>query len=322
MEEDQNRAVSAKNRIRKVGFYVCLFLAGFLLAAFAREGIDAMKKTANLAAQTAGEAWAPNSAVKTIARVPLKNGTPAPKVAVAKKNTKVPAFLPAVPAPAPQKEINYPTTAEIKEATSSSGQIAEIVAASDATSAAGNSTPPAPQAPPNNNNIAPAESPTTAPVPAPGGSHLVIAEIQISGTGGTENDFIKFGNPTSANLDISGWKIRKRTKTGTESSIRVIPEGTSVAAGATILWANSKNNFAANMGAQIISSATISKDNSVAVFDSAGNLVDAVSWGGGAGQFTEGQPYPLSPDDGQILKRKIKNGTWQDTGNNSADFLI
>ena len=54
--------------------------------------------------------------------------------------------------------------------------------------------------------------------------HLLIVEVQIAGEK-ANNDFIKIYNPTDSDLDISGYKLRKRSSTGGESSIRVFPEG-------------------------------------------------------------------------------------------------
>jgi hypothetical protein len=64
VEEDIQRKAGGKSLVKKIGFYAILFLTGFLLSAFAREGLDAIKKTANLAAITAGEAWSPSSGQK------------------------------------------------------------------------------------------------------------------------------------------------------------------------------------------------------------------------------------------------------------------
>jgi hypothetical protein len=324
VEEDLNRAVPAKNKIKRIGFYAGLFLGGFLLAAFAGEGIDAFKKTANLAGQTAAEAWSPSAGQKVIAKIPLGNGTNQAKGSGGAKKSKLSTSSgttgggqvksgTGAPTPANISDKNIPTTATNSAVTAQSSASAQISASSSEQIPAS----PSPTAPvPSPQTLSPAQ---TAPVPVSG--HLVIAEVQISGTDGDNaKDFIRIANPNSQAIDISGWKLRKRTRTGTESSVRLIPDGTSIPPGGTILWAN--NKIASQIGAQIFSSANISANNSVAIFDGNGNIIDAVAWGSGSGQFAEGSPYSANPGDGQILKRKIQNGTWQDTNNNAADFSV
>ncbi|MEK7508902.1 MAG: lamin tail domain-containing protein, partial [Patescibacteria group bacterium] len=68
-------------------------------------------------------------------------------------------------------------------------------------------------------------SPPT-PVLSAAAGHVVISQVQITGgSGQTTRDFIELYNPTETTLDLSGWKLRKKTKTGTESSVRVFESG-------------------------------------------------------------------------------------------------
>ena len=50
--------------------------------------------------------------------------------------------------------------------------------------------------------------------------HLVISQVQTTGgPGKTTNDFLEIYNPTTRDVDIKDWKLTKKTKTGTESSL-------------------------------------------------------------------------------------------------------
>ncbi len=181
-------------------------------------------------------------------------------------------------------------------------------------------------------NSAPLANPTStsdssstlpAPVspPAAGINHLLIAEVQTVGNSGVTNeDYIKIFNPTSAGADISGWKLRKRTKTGTEDSVRVFPAGAAIASAGYFTWANSANGFAASVNANESSTQTLASDNSIALLDASGAVIDAVAWGATQNAFIEGSVFGTNPAAGQILKRKIASGAMQDTDNNSADF--
>ncbi|MEK7506826.1 MAG: lamin tail domain-containing protein [Patescibacteria group bacterium] len=155
--------------------------------------------------------------------------------------------------------------------------------------------------------------------------HIIVSQIQISGgTGKTDNDFIELYNPASQPIDISGWKLRKRAQTGTETSIRVLGEGKIIPAFGFFLWANSKDSFAQNLNADESSTATLAANNSIAFFDKESNLIDALAWGSGhVNPFSEGEAAP-GPEGGGSLERKPGDGQgngW-DTDNNAGDFIL
>lgn len=152
-------------------------------------------------------------------------------------------------------------------------------------------------------------------------NHLVIAEIQIAGASST-NDFIKIFNPTASAVDMSGWKLRKKSKSGADYSLRVFPGDSAIAAGGYFMWANSENGFGDSIGANVISTETLAADNSAALFDASGTIVDQVAWGEGANQYVETTAYPANPEAGQVLKRKSVDGVMVDTENNANDFTI
>lgn len=161
------------------------------------------------------------------------------------------------------------------------------------------------------------------PSPPPAGAgHPVIAEIQITGgTGKADSDFIKIANPAGQSVDIAGWKLRKRTQSGTESSARVFPDGSTIAANGTFLWANSADGFSASVSANVSSTQTLTDNSSIALFDTSGTVVDALAWGSGhVNPFVEGSAFPDNPGASQVLRRKVVNGIIQDTKNNADDF--
>jgi hypothetical protein len=165
-------------------------------------------------------------------------------------------------------------------------------------------------------------TPTTTSTPEI--NHLVIAYVQITGgVGATDEDILKIHNPTSEEIDISGWKLRKRTKSGTESSIRVLVEGSVIPSGGHFTWANSSNGFSSTVNANASSTQTLSSDNSAALFTSDDILVDAIAWGSEhASPFIEGSAYPDNPEAGEALIRKAANGFIEDTNDNSNDFFL
>lgn len=154
--------------------------------------------------------------------------------------------------------------------------------------------------------------------------HLVISRVQITGgAGNTENDFIEIMNPTSSTIDISDWKLRKKTQSGTESSIKVFAEGSSITSLGFFVWANSRNGFSEVISAQTSSTQTIADNSSIGLFDSMGNLVDALAWGSDhMNPFVEGISFLENPGAGQVLKRKYLDGVIIDTNDNASDFIL
>lgn len=165
-------------------------------------------------------------------------------------------------------------------------------------------------------------------VPSGGGSfspsaqYLLIAEVQIAGAS-TTHDFIKVYNSGDSSVDASGWKLRKKTSSGTEYSVRVFPAGSVIQPHGYFIWANSSNAFDVAVGADISSTQTIAADNSIALLDSSDTIADALAWGlGHTSPYIEGTAYSSNPDANKILSRKFSGGAMQDTDNNSADFEI
>lgn len=150
-------------------------------------------------------------------------------------------------------------------------------------------------------------------------SHIVIVAVQIAGAS-SSNDFVKLFNPAASAIDLSGWKLHKKSSTGVDYSLRDFPKGTIIAPGTYFTWANSLNGFAASINADASSTETLSADNSIAIMDPNGVIVDAVAWGTGVGQYGMGPPYPIDPGPNQVLARKSSNGLFVDAGDNAEDF--
>jgi len=152
-------------------------------------------------------------------------------------------------------------------------------------------------------------------------SSSLIVEIQIAGEK-ADNDFIKIYNPGNNAIDISSYKLRKRTSTGSEASVRVFPSGSQIQAKGYFLWANSKEDFHLAIGADVWSAATLAKNNSIALFNTEGVILDSLTWGEGQNPFVKEAPFLENPGPNQRLKRKNINGDYQSTGNNSQDFYL
>jgi hypothetical protein len=150
----------------------------------------------------------------------------------------------------------------------------------------------------------------------------IISQIQIGSADSTKHDFIKLFNPTGNPFDLKGYRLVKRTKTGTsDSSLKSFNTSLIIPAQGYLTWANSADGFADSIGADCATATDISKDNAIALrlgAQDSGQIIDAVAWGEANNGLGEGANVATNPAPGQILVRRNN----QDNDNNSQDFDI
>lgn len=133
--------------------------------------------------------------------------------------------------------------------------------------------------------------------------HILVSEIQITGgSGKSDNDFIELWNPTINDINVSDWQLKKKIKSGSVSSIvkfnnLVIPSY------GFLLWANSKDDFAKSIGADASTTAVLSDDYAIYLYDNVDALIDSVAWGENQ---AEGVPIPEILSANQSYERQ----TW------------
>ncbi len=151
--------------------------------------------------------------------------------------------------------------------------------------------------------------------------NIMITEVQIKGET-TNQSHIEIFNPNSYDLDLSGYRLRKRSSTGKEYSIRVFPKGVVIKARDYLLWANSRDDYHLKVNADLSSSATISNNNSIALFTPEGEVVDSVAWGQGTDQFVMGSPVNFNPSRNNGIRRIEDENGYLNNGDNSLDFRV
>lgn len=165
----------------------------------------------------------------------------------------------------------------------------------------------------------PASSEEVSPLP-----EILITEVQIETASSTDYDFIELYNPTSESVDISGFQLKKKTSTGNDYSVRVLPENNTITFQGYFLWANSDYASSTQITASATSSQTLAKNNSIILLSSDGKAIDAVAWGTSTNPFVEGSSFTENPEEDQSLGRKWVTVTqsYSDTDNNQDDFEI
>jgi predicted extracellular nuclease len=158
-------------------------------------------------------------------------------------------------------------------------------------------------------------------------NHMVINQIQISGDGGANDEYIELYNPTGSAISLKDWSIQYKTPTGVFplGSKRNLPD-VQVPAGKYFLIANTGYNGSVTPDLSHSSFGMASSETGGTVFlvnktaavasatDSA--IVDKVGYGNAATNAFETANAPL-PDTEKSIAR-----VGDDTDNNSTNFQV
>ncbi len=131
--------------------------------------------------------------------------------------------------------------------------------------------------------------PTSTPAPAlpatpatPVIARVLVSEIMVGADGNAKYEFIELYNPTGQTIDLTGYLIRKKSSTGTESSLVSVArfEGKIIPAGRYFLLAGS-GGYDGSVAADILWPASYSlaaKNNAIVVYNGSGEKVEEVAW--------------------------------------------
>ncbi len=153
--------------------------------------------------------------------------------------------------------------------------------------------------------------------------HVVISEVQITGgIGATDQDFIELYNPTNQPVDLTGYRLVKRTATGTtDTTIKSWTSSVVIPAGEYFLWANT-NFLQPGVIPNETNSGTLSDNNSIALRRgdaNTGDIIDSLGWGSATGVLVRINAFETNPGAKQSLERRLGS---EDTGDNSKDFFL
>ncbi len=158
--------------------------------------------------------------------------------------------------------------------------------------------------------------------------HVVISEIQIAGA--TANDeFIELYNPMSQTEDISGWKIRKKSASGTTFyDIITLPSQTSINARSYFLITYSSPTYDGAVTPDITYSNSgsyiLAPNNTIFLTNQTDSIIDEVGFG--TAENFESAPFPTNPTANGSIERKPGGleefaGNGEDSDNNANDFV-
>lgn len=149
---------------------------------------------------------------------------------------------------------------------------------------------------------------------------ILITEVQISGAGGENDEFVELYNPNDEDVDLSGWYMQKKTKNSANFSTfassnllnyRIIK--------ARDYFLIARKDGSLSGSANIITNYSLAEDNALALKNPNGVITDKVGWG--AASDFEAFSAP-NPGNSNTLSRKWDDLSedYIDTDNNWADF--
>ncbi len=150
---------------------------------------------------------------------------------------------------------------------------------------------------------------------------IIITEVRVSGAVTTTDEYIELFNPTNSAINLSGWKLIKKTAGGSTSTlVSDFGETTILPRHYFLITHNNYTDLAAADFHYTNLSSSIASDNTILIYDQTNNLIDKIGYGN-AGDFS-GTAAP-NHAAGRVLKRElIDSGNYKNTGDNSLDFII
>lgn len=167
-------------------------------------------------------------------------------------------------------------------------------------------------------------------------NHVVISEVMVGVPGEADNEFVELYNPTASAIDLSGWRLSRKTSESTTAANLVASMSGTIASKSYFLV--SPSDFVATHSADLPYSTgnNLTANNTILLFSDAGQtLVDKV--GMGTANDFESSPA-ANPAPGTSIERKANSmasiasmiiggihefmGNAEDTNNNLNDFIV
>ncbi len=164
-------------------------------------------------------------------------------------------------------------------------------------------------------------------------SHVVLSEIQVRSVENANDEFVELYNPTNSPVDLSSWKLSRKTASGTESVLVASLSG-SIPAKGFFLIASPESSTASLADQTYSTDQRIAANNAILLYNQEGTIVDMVGLGTASASETATIGNPVN---GGSVERKANAsstsesmniggtdeflGNGWDTDNNSLDFI-
>lgn len=147
---------------------------------------------------------------------------------------------------------------------------------------------------------------------------ILISELAISPR---EERFVKIYNPNDFDVDLTGWYVQRRTKTGQNFSSFISSsnfEGKAIKADGYFLIAGPEGSLSEK--ADLLLQLTLTSGNSLRIRNPSRENSDKLGYGEAGSFLVASAP---EPGEGEVLARKkLPDGKYSNTGNNAEDFEV
>ncbi len=142
-------------------------------------------------------------------------------------------------------------------------------------------------------------------------SDIFLSEVSIAGAT-TTDEFVELYNQGDTPIDIGGLQLRRRTSSGTESSLKVFAKNSIITPHSYFLFTNSDSIFRIPFADSESGSSALAPDNSIGLFTKSGAdgvLLDSLAWGKGSPFVPETPVFP-NPEKQTSLTRTLTTLSW------------
>jgi hypothetical protein len=158
--------------------------------------------------------------------------------------------------------------------------------------------------------------------PPPDPAVVRINEFSVGVEGALGDEFVEIVNVGGTTADLSGWRLAYRSGAGTtDNSLGTLPDGTTLAPGAFLLFGGSAY-AGAHPADRTFSTGLASAAGGVALRDASGAVIDSVGWGTATNAFVETAAAAAPPIVQAPGTSGARNPDGHDTNDNSADFTV
>ncbi len=145
---------------------------------------------------------------------------------------------------------------------------------------------------------------------------VILSEVQIEGEKAAD-EFIELYNDSNDSVNLSGWSLRRKSAgdtTAKGSSLKTFGSSDAIPAHGYFLWANSSSLF--KDLADTTTGSSLSDNNSLALYDKTGVLIDSLAWG--TGHVLPFSPASFdNPDKNKSFTRDLDTLDWSETDETS-----
>lgn len=169
-------------------------------------------------------------------------------------------------------------------------------------------------------------------------THVVISQIQLSGTGNAQDEFVELYNPTDTPIEMTGWRLTRKSSSGGSIQNLVANLSGTIAPRSYYLISHPSASTA-SIADKVYSSSSsaMTTNNTISLFSDAGvTIVDKI--GLGTAVDVESSAFATNPTNDQSIVRKATAdsteaslhtggaeanfGNGFDTDTNETDFVL